>query len=221
MRYLMKALIKGSVVIFPLLITLWMVWSALSWLNELGLSVLNVLHLEAIAFPGSGLLIMLITLLGTGLLFQFNPVTWLYQYVEDALLRFPLVKTLYGAVKDFADMFDGEKPKAQQVVLLDMAGQGQVIGFITSTSVPTPVKDANPQSQLVAVYLPMSYMVGGYTLFVAQERLTYVDWSIEDAMRFALTAGVSQTQAKVREKPQSEGKNTPTDDPVSAESPLL
>jgi len=87
MRYLMKALIKGSVVIFPLLITLWMVWSALSWLNELGLSVLNVLHLEAIVFPGSGLLIMLITLLGTGLLFQFNPVTWLYQYVEDALLR--------------------------------------------------------------------------------------------------------------------------------------
>jgi uncharacterized membrane protein len=63
--------------------------------------------------------------------------------------------------------------------------------------------------------------VGGYTLFVAQERLTYVDWSIEDAMRFALTAGVSQTQAKVREKTQSEGKNTPTDDPVSAESPLL
>jgi hypothetical protein len=40
-------------------------------------------------------------------------------------------------------------------------------------------------------------------------------------MRFALTAGVSQTQAKVREKPQSEGKNSPTDDPVSAESPLL
>jgi uncharacterized membrane protein len=221
MRYLMKALIKGSVVIFPLLITLWMIWSALSWLNQLGLSVLTLLHLEAVAFPGGGLLIMLITLLGVGLLFQFNPVTWLYQYVEDALLRFPLVKTLYGAVKDFADMFDGEKPKAQQVVLLDMAGQGQVVGFVTSTSVPPPVKDVNPQSQLVAVYLPMSYVVGGYTLFVAQERLTYVDWSIEDAMRFALTAGVSQTQAKVRDKSPSEDKSNSANGPISTESPLL
>ena len=45
------------------------------------------------------MLIIISVLLGIGLLFQFNPVSWLYQYFEDMLMRFPLIKTLYGAVK--------------------------------------------------------------------------------------------------------------------------
>jgi len=198
-RYLLQPLVKGSMVVLPLLVTVWLLWSALLWLNGLGLNLLSHLSIESL-FPGMGLSLMLLALLLVGLLFQFNPVSWLYQYVEDALLRFPLVKTLYGAVKDFAAMFDQEKNQGQQVVLVDMPGQGQVLGFITASRIPTQVQQATSNPELVAVYLPMSYMVGGYTLFVERSRLTLVDWSFEDAMRFALTAGVSQTQARPRNR---------------------
>jgi len=198
-RYLLQPLVKGSMVVLPLLVTVWLLWSALLWLNGLGLTLLSHLHIDSL-FPGMGLSLMLLALLLVGLLFQFNPVSWLYQYVEDALLRFPLVKTLYGAVKDFAAMFDQEKNQGQQVVLVDMPGQGQVLGFITASRIPTQVQQATSNPELVAVYLPMSYMVGGYTLFVERSRLTLVDWSFEDAMRFALTAGVSQTQARPRNR---------------------
>lgn len=196
-RYLLQPLIKGSMVVIPLLVTIWLLWSALLWLNNLGSNALTALGIEVI-FPGMGLVLMLLALLLIGMLFQLNPVTWLYQYVEDALLRFPLVKTLYGAVKDFAAMLDKDKQQAQPVVLVDMPGLGQVIGFITATRIPPQVQAVNDTPDLVAVYLPMSYMVGGYTVFVARERLTEVDWSFEDAMRFALTAGVSQSQARHR-----------------------
>lgn len=198
-RYLLQPLVKGSMVVLPLLVTVWLLWSALLWLNGLGLNLLSHLSIDSL-FPGMGLSLMLLALLLVGLLFQFNPVSWLYQYVEDALLRFPLVKTLYGAVKDFAAMFDQEKNQGQQVVLVDMPGQGQVLGFITASRIPNQVQQATSNPELVAVYLPMSYMVGGYTLFVERSRLTLVDWSFEDAMRFALTAGVSQTQARPRNR---------------------
>lgn len=196
-RFLLQPLVKGSMVVLPLLVTTWLLWSALLWLNGLGLKLLTQLGIESL-FPGMGLLLMLAALLIIGLLFQFNPVSWLYQYVEDALLRFPLVKTLYGAVKDFAAMFDQEKQQGQQVVLVDVPGQGQLIGFITASKIPAAVKGAVEADDLVTVYLPMSYMVGGYTLFVPRSRLTLLDWSFEDAMRFALTAGVSQSQARNR-----------------------
>lgn len=195
-RFFLQPLLKGSLVVLPMLVTAWVLWSAFVWLNGLGISLLHNLHLQSLAFPGAGLVIMVVLLLGVGLLFQFNPVSWLYQKVEDTLLSFPLVKTLYGAVKDFANMFDSSKPQSQQVVLVDMADKGLVVGIITTQKIPDAVKQVQPDADaLLTVYLPMSYMVGGYTVFVPKSAVTYLDWSFEDAMRFALTAGVSQSHA--------------------------
>ena len=42
-----------------------------------------------------------------------------------------------------------------------------------------------------AVYLPMSYQMGGYTLYLPRSMLTPIDMSVEDALRFAITAGMS------------------------------
>lgn len=194
-KLFIQPLVKGSIVVLPLLITAWLLWSTLLWLNTLGTNLILFLHLPNL-FPGIGLVLMLAGLLTVGFLFQFNPVSWLYQYLEDVLLRFPLVKTLYGAIKDFANMFDQQEHRDQQVVLVDIPNMGKAVGFITSGQTPQSLKDTLAQEDTVSVYLPMSYMIGGYTLFVPRERITVVDWSFEDAMRFTLTAGVSQSEAR-------------------------
>jgi uncharacterized membrane protein len=46
----------------------------------------------------------------------------------------------------------------------------------------------------VAVYLPMSYQIGGYTTMIPRSAIQPVDMSIEEAMRFAVTAGMSAAQ---------------------------
>lgn len=201
MPYLAKVFLKGSAVVLPLVVTLWLVWSALVWLDGVGLELLSWFGLQPwetpSSIPGFGLLVTVVGLFMVGLLFQFDPISWLFEKLESAFLRFPVVKTLYGAIKDFAAMFDkGEKEKQQPVVLVELPAMGTVVGFITNQSIPGPVKQAKPGEDLVAVYLPMSYMVGGYTLFLPRDQLTQVDWSFEDAMRFALTAGVSQSAGK-------------------------
>ena len=43
----------------------------------------------------------------------------------------------------------------------------------------------------VAVYLPMSFQLGGFTVMVPREALEPVAMLIEEAMKFALTAGVA------------------------------
>jgi uncharacterized membrane protein len=58
----------------------------------------------------------------------------------------------------------------------------------------------------VAVYLPMSYQVGGYTLLVPRSSLTPVEMSREEAMKFILTAGLKTASPAIEppgEAPQS------------------
>lgn len=194
-RFLLNPLLKGAMVVLPLLITAWILWATFVWLNGLGISALTALNLEQFIFPASGLIIMLMVLMIVGLMFQFSFFSWFYQRMEMALLKFPLVKTLYGAVKDLANMFDNTSHKSQQVALVDLTdkGLGLAVGIITTDSIPTVIKDVrNNCDDLLTVYLPMSYMVGGYTVFLPKDKVTPLDWTFEKAMRFALTAGVSQ-----------------------------
>jgi uncharacterized membrane protein len=211
MRYLLRLVLRGSAVTLPMVVTAWVLWSALSWLNGIGMQLLDLAGVSIPLVPGRGLVVMLGTLLVVGMLFQINPVSWLFQELEDWLLRFPVVKTLYGAVKDFAGMFDGKKKQAQQVVLVNMPGQGMLVGFITSPEIPYPVNQAFADQDLVTVYLPMSYMVGGYTLFLPRQQITPVDWSFEDAMRFAITAGVSQSTSRVKDSLNKTGNSEKSD----------
>src|SRR5690554_6376523 len=139
-KLFLQPLVKGSIVVLPLLITVWLLWSALLWLNNLGTSLIIILHLPTL-FPGMGFMLLLAGLLTVGLLFQFNPVSWLYQYFEDALLRFPLVKTLHGAIKDFANMFDKRENSDQPVVVLVIENVGKSLVFTTSGQTPNSLKD--------------------------------------------------------------------------------
>lgn len=196
---LIKPLLKGSLIVFPVMITIWVIWSLVRWIDGLGQKALAPFMLDYLIFPGSGFIIIMIVLILVGLLFQFSFINWVFTKVEKYLMKFPLVKTIYSAMKDLAGMFDNKQSNEQQVVLVDMqsVGNGYLVGMITNNSLPSAIKTtlndgSQTEKQLVAVYLPMSYMVGGYTILVEKDKVQIVDWSFEEAMRFALTAGVSQ-----------------------------
>ncbi len=195
-QLILKPLLKGALVVLPIVITAWISWSALKWLNGLGQSALHTLGLDILTFPGSGLIIMAAVLFVIGLLLKISVIDWFYKRLEKLFLRFPLIKTLYGAVKDLASMFDNSKNKNQQVALVDMQAQGMglMVGIITAEAPPQKTQQAIAEispEPLLTIYLPMSYMVGGYTVFLPASKVKRLDWTFEEAMRFALTAGVS------------------------------
>jgi uncharacterized membrane protein len=67
----------------------------------------------------------------------------------------------------------------------------RLVGFVTVENLGDFQIAA--EEDCVAVYLPMSYQIGGYTVFVPRKLLTPLDMSLEEAMRFVVTAGVSRT----------------------------
>jgi len=142
----------------------------------------------------SGLaLIALIGLLSHVLIFQK-----LFGIGDAIFHRLPLVKTIYTAIKDFIGYLNPDKENGMgKVVLVQLPGQSfQLLGFITReqfNDLPFTPAAEDP----VAVYMPMSYQIGGYTLFLPRSCLTPLDIPFEQGMKLVLTGAVT----KDRESP--------------------
>ena len=80
-KLILTPLIKGTLVLFPVLVTVWVIWSLVAWLDGLGRMALQPFMLDHLIFPGSGLVIMLVVLILVGLLFRFNYVNWLFKKI--------------------------------------------------------------------------------------------------------------------------------------------
>ena len=75
-------------------------------------------------------------------------------------------------------------------VVVVRLGDMRLLGFVTRDDLPELEAQAGG-IDLVAVYLPMSYGIGGYTVYLPKDQCESLDMPVETAMRMALTAGMS------------------------------
>jgi uncharacterized membrane protein len=144
---------------------------------------------DANYWPGMGLITGFLILFVVGLAVNAFLVRRLLGMGEELLLRVPVVKTVYSAIRDMTRLVNTDKKKGDldRVVTLDF-GFGKMIGFVTQEHANT--LGIGGGDDLVAVYLPMSYQIGGYTIYLPRSRVSETDLSVEQAMRIALTGGV-------------------------------
>jgi uncharacterized membrane protein len=188
MKQIGSILLKGLVTILPIGLTVYFVY----WLGITTESLLS----KPIKFvvgdnywPGMGLVTGFVILFLVGLAVNAFVVRRVLGLGEDLLLRVPVVKTVYSAIRDMTRLVNTDKKKGDldRVVTLDY-GPGKLIGFVTQEHAKT--LGIGGGDDLVAVYLPMSYQIGGYTLYVSRSKVHETDLSVEQAMRIVLTGGV-------------------------------
>jgi uncharacterized membrane protein len=119
-------------------------------------------------------------------------VRLLFSWAEQILFHLPLIKTIYRAIRDFFDYFSPQKRQEfEQVVAVTIGNSGmQVIGFVTQ-ALPEHMPEDFREEDSVLVYLPLSYMIGGYAVLLPRSAVRPINMSMEEAMRFTLTAGVT------------------------------
>lgn len=188
-----RTFLSGLAVVLPIVITiavlLWLVATAEKLLGTVMLWVLP----EGFELPrGLGFLAAMGLIFAVGVLMEAVYFRRLMAWVDELLEKIPLVKTVYSAVRDLMSLFSkaGTK-KFSKVVLVKFPGiEAKLIGFVTLEDFSGLA--VNPGPGEVAVYLPMSYTIGGYTVFLPRACLTPLEMSLEDAMRFVVTAGMSR-----------------------------
>ena len=193
MKTLASLLVQGLSAILPISIVLFFIyWIGATAEHALG-GLLKAVLPERIYLPGMGLLAGLILAIGVGLLLNL----WLFQrmvdMVEGWLARVPLVKTVLGGIKDLmAFLAKGNKINAgkKYVVKVDLGHDIHLLGIMTRQDLSgTGLEPMGARH--CAVYVPISYQLGGYTIYLPRSRLTPINMSVEDALRFAMTAGMS------------------------------
>jgi uncharacterized membrane protein len=108
---------------------------------------------------------------------------------EQILYQLPLIKTIYRVMRDLFDFFSPKKEGFGQVVIVNLSGM-EMIGFITQEEMAR-LPEAFRNSESVLVYLPMSYMIGGFTLLIPRKNIKPCKMGLDEAMRFVLTAGIT------------------------------
>jgi len=185
---------SGLVTVLPLALTVYVIWWVVHTLEEWLRRALIAVDLVSPEhyWPGLGLITGFALLLAVGSLVNAYAGKIILRYWDDLISRIPFVKTLYGGFRDVLSLLpsgSGEKRDLQRVVLARF-GEVHAIGFVTREDVPAVLNSHGGQNW-VTVYFPMSYAFGGYTIYLPRDHLQPLDISVEDAMRLAITAGLT------------------------------
>ena len=189
MKQIGGILLKGLVTILPIGLTIYFIyWLGVTTEDLLSKPIKLVLD-DANYWPGMGLVTGFLILFLVGLAVNAFIVRRVLGMGEELLLRVPVVKTVYSAIRDMTRLVNTDKKKGDldRVVTLDY-GPGKLIGFVTQEHANT--LGIGGGEDMVAVYLPMSYQIGGYTLYVSRSKVHETDLTVEQAMRIVLTGGV-------------------------------
>ncbi|MDH5661246.1 MAG: DUF502 domain-containing protein [Gammaproteobacteria bacterium] len=188
-KYLSKTLLTGFITLLPVVLTIYLLyWLAISSEEVMG-NLLRYFLPEILYFPGLGMFVGLLVVFIIGLMMNAYLVRKAFALSEEVLYKLPLIKSIYRAFRDFFDFFSPNKEGLGQVVAVTLNGM-ELVGFITQEDpqrLPLSFRDRDS----VLVYLPMSYMVGGYTILVSRSELRPLQMTREEAMRFVLTAGIT------------------------------
>jgi len=184
-----KILITGFITLLPVVLTIYLLyWLAVSSEQVMG-NALKLVLSDTVYFPGMGMIAGLVVVFIVGLMMNAYMVRQLFALGEQLLYRLPLIKTVYRAFRDFFDFFSLKKEQLGQVVAVTVNGM-ELVGFVTQEN-PQRLPESFRDRDSVLVYLPMSYMVGGYTVLIPRSDLRPLKMSMEEAMRFVLTAGIT------------------------------
>ena len=190
---LRRYLVAGVLVWLPILATVWVV-SFILQLMDLTLRVLPPAYrpeaLVGFSLPGLGAVFALIVLLLTGLLVTNLIGRRLVIWGEELLNRIPVVRTVYGGVKSFAESVFSQSNAFRKVVMIEYPRAGAwSIGFLTAEDVPEVSEKLHEPH--VAVYISSALnATAGYLVIVPRRDVVELDMSVDAAMKMIITCGV-------------------------------
>ncbi|MBV9346231.1 MAG: DUF502 domain-containing protein [Gammaproteobacteria bacterium] len=191
---LRRYLVAGVLVWLPILATIWVVTFMLHIMDRLTLLLVPPAYrpeaLVGFALPGVGVVLALIVVFLTGLLVTNLIGRSLIRWGEELLNRIPVVRTVYGGVKSFAESVLSQSSSFRKVVMVEYPRSGVwSIGFLTAEDVPEVSERLHEPH--AAVYLSAALnATAGYLVIVPRRQVVELDMSVDAAMKMIITCGV-------------------------------
>ena len=192
-RSLRRYLVAGVLVWLPIVATVWVVTTLLHIMDRTLLVLPPAYRPQALvgfSVPGLGFVLALIIVFLTGILVTNLVGHQLIVWGEELLNRIPVVRSVYGGVKSFAESVLSQSNSFRKVVMVEYPRKGVwSIGFLTADDVPEVSERLGEPH--VAVYISVALnATAGYLVLLPRREVVELDMSVDAAMRMIITCGV-------------------------------
>ena len=193
--------LAGILVTSPILITVYVTWLIITFIDS---QVAGMLP-ESLDFtkklphqiPGLGLIISIIVITFIGAITPGFIGRTLLKVGERILDNTPVVRSIYGAIKQIMEtVMSTNSESFRDVVLVEYPRKGiWVIGFVTGET-KGEVQTLNEEI-LINVFIPTTpNPTSGFLLFVPKKDLIYMKMKVEDAVKMVISGGIVTPQVK-------------------------
>ena len=193
--------LAGILVTSPILITVYVTWLIITFIDA---QVAGMLP-ESLDFtkklphqiPGLGLIISIIVITFIGAITPGFIGRTLLKVGERILDNTPVVRSIYGAIKQIMEtVMSTNSESFREVVLVEYPRKGiWVIGFVTGET-KGEVQTLNEEI-LINVFIPTTpNPTSGFLLFVPKKDLIYMKMKVEDAVKMVISGGIVTPQVK-------------------------
>jgi len=183
LKIFFRSLIQGLVILGPIAATIWLIWYLVSTVDNLVPSVSE--RVPGLIFISVILFTALVGYIGT----RFFLGRLIFNALDHLMEHTPGIKYIYTSLKDVMGSFMGDKNKFKNPVWVKVHDTPELwrIGFVTQNDL-SPVG----LSGKIAVYLPHSYAISGWVVFVDTQNIRNVEgMNAAEAMKFAVSGGVA------------------------------
>ena len=208
---LRTSFLTGIVVIAPVALTIWLIWSVIGWFDGFVLpfvpdayrpeEILNTIfgYDLKLNIRGVGVVVFLVFATLVGWLAKGLIGRSFIKYAENLVNRMPVVRSFYSGIKQIAEtVFAQQERSFEKACMMEYPRKGiWAIGFI-STTAKGEIADRNSSNgPMVSVFVPTTpNPTSGFLLFFPKKDIIELDMSIEDAAKLVISAGLVYPPAK-------------------------
>ena len=197
MKIVVRSLFTGLAIVLPLIITI----ELARWLLDLVESSLAPALKWVLPahwyLPGMAILSFMLLCVAIGYSSRWRGFNWLWQLPGQVLLKLPGTKQIYGMLQDIIDLMAGKNFADGSVVMLKLPTSDiELIGIITKQGGQSDDRMSSlMQDNQIAVFIPMAYNVGGYTVIVPRSCTRNIDMKPAEALQLVLSGGLGSNKA--------------------------
>nr|WP_319948064.1 DUF502 domain-containing protein [uncultured Shimia sp.] len=205
---LRASFLTGIVVIAPVSMTIWLIWTLIGWVDGVVLPLVPATiqpeKYIGINLRGVGVIIFLIFTILVGWVAKGLIGRSMINFAESLVDRMPVVRSIYSGVKQIAEtVFAQADRNFEKACLIEYPRRGiWAVGFISTEAKGEVAKAAHTGDTLMSVFVPTTpNPTSGFLLFFPKQDIIELDMSVEDAAKLVISAGLVYPNAKDPTKP--------------------
>ncbi|MFT6630949.1 MAG: putative membrane protein [Bacteriovoracaceae bacterium] len=182
---------KGLIVVTPITLTIYLLLIILNKAESLFANLIKSIIGPSLYIPGLGIFVTIVLMVLVGLLVSNFITGSIIKFFINTFEKTPFIKAIYSPLRDLISLFGGGGPDSmKKVVMVNFEKLGfQSLGLVTREEFDD-LSEGIFEKDTIAVYIPMSYMLGGFTAILPRTSVREVDIPVEKAIKLAITGWI-------------------------------